>query len=219
MTNEAETRGTEGGLVDDHPTNPAFYVHANEMLASIERASFALPAPAHQAVRDSFLFLYFLILDLDRKFMYLHRLNQEYFKNLDARSLSPKHRELLTLVAQHHEQIWAAKPDLCRMVETLERITHELWAGHQEEWHAKMEELTGVPLTPHDDTSNVAEVHAERRARFLECKPRRRWNDDADSDHHHERRLCAAAAGPRRAGDPDDTDYGRNGERRPRGPR
>ncbi len=214
MAREAETRGTEGGLVDDHPTNPAFYVHANEMLASIERASFALPAPAHQAVRDTFLFLYFLILDLDRKFMYLHRLNQEYFRGLDPESLSPQNRELLTLVARHHEQIEDSKPDLSRMVETLERITHELWAGHQEAWHAKMEELTGVRLTRPDDKSNVEEVHAERRAKFLSCKPRRRWDDAQDMDFHDKRRLCALAADPRRKSDPETKDYSQNGLRR-----
>ncbi len=214
MNGEAEALGVTGGAADDHPTNPAFYVHANEMLASIERASFALPAPAHQAVRDSFLFLYFLILDLDRKFMYLHRATREYFRLLERDAITPANRELLTLIAQHHEQIEDSKPDLCRMVETLERITHDLWAGHQDKWHAKMEELTGVPLTRPQDKSKVEDVHAVRRKEFLTCRPRRRWNDKEEEDFHHRRRHCASAAEPRRAGDREDKDFSDNGLRR-----
>ncbi len=216
MNGEAETLGVIAGAADDHPTNPAFYVHCNDILASIDKASSALARPGHQALRDTFLFLYFLILDLDRKFMYLHKATKPYFDALDLASMNEDYPELLDLlktVARHHEQIEGSKPALDRMVETLEQITHELWAGHKDNWHEKMGALTGIPLTLPMDASRIEDVLETRRRYFLESTPRRRGSDPMSEDHHLDRKNAGRAALPRRETDDVSEDFSENGAR------
>lgn len=164
MPREAETLAVISAAADDHPTNPAVYTHANHVFERINGSSSTFPHNGRGAFWDAFLFLYILVLDLDRKVMYLHRGAREHFldpsNRYDVESLN-----LLRLIAEHHEQIEASKPNLDEMVKTLERITHELWTGHQEEWHERMEEITGVPLTRHDPDETIEEAHRRRPGR------------------------------------------------------
>ncbi len=163
MAREAETLGVIGGAVDDHPTNPAFYTHANHVFELVNGKASKCPHEARGALWDAFLFLYVLVLDIDRKLMYLHRATKEHF--FLSEKYGDESVDLLRLIAEHHEQIEASKPDLDEMVKTLERITHELWAGHQEDWHARMEAITGMTLTRHDPAETIEEAHRGRPGR------------------------------------------------------
>lgn len=237
------TFGAIAGVEDDHPGNPAFFVHGTDVLRLIDEVHNG--ETAREAAVEIFLFLYMAVLDLYRKSMYVYRATRRYLS--PHTHFSQDELELLRLVALNHEAVEEAKPrrrvqdgqvvppdqterrrNLYAIVEALEQQVHELWAGHQEGWHRYIEEITNLELTRPLEP-DLLDDHLKERRRDLEVvqrlKPsdsegsirweRRRSTDSEGELHQRDRRDCARAAQPRRVSDDPTQDFSRNGVRKP----
>lgn len=167
------TLGLVAAAADGHVGNPVFYAHCNRVLLRVRTASNMNEVNA--ASEELLLFTYMSILDLYRKFLYIHAATREFFKA----SFSQLEENLLERIAEEHKAIEDAKreeededvPHPRLVIQVLERQVHQLWAEYEPSWRRSLEAITGVDLTGPTDPTTIDEAHHERGTIFGPAQP------------------------------------------------